>query len=550
MKPDIVRNLGISRVHNSSTTLLENGEIVYHLENERLSNRKYDAFPFQCLNDLDTSNLDNICIAGVGKLTPVDCFVSDDAYSLYVKTKENKYDTTVHDLSLSHHELHAAHAFYNSGFDEAICIVKDGMGSDVPLNGDMFQSGTYGRELSTTFTASYPANFDVVDKHVAVPFKANHRFGDVLISNNLGEGMAFQKTSIAFGFHELDAGKVMGMASYGEELPISIYKDGLIDNHLFYIGNDLHDTGLTPVYRDVYIFKDFDTKVNFAYTLQKQTQEHVGQYILDMIEKTGCKNVCLSGGFFLNCVANYYYLSILPKDVKLYIEPVSSDAGTSIGAAKYMWHKKTGDTVKRPLTSLYLGPHQSVTPIKYFGKTTGEYTTLDKVADLLANGKSIAVYQGKSEAGPRALGNRSILFDPRDAQAKDKINKIKKREKFRPFAGVVMAEHADKYFDMRGLKESPFMMYAVDVLSDEIPGITHVDNTCRIQTVTREQNEKLYDLINCFYKKTGVPILFNTSFNLAGECIVETPEDAIRTLNNSDIDYVFFAEYLAIVGSE
>ena len=544
MKPDIVRNLGISRVHNSSTTLLENGQIVYHLENERLSNRKYDAFPFQCLTNLDTSNLDNICIAGVGRLTPVDRFVSDDAYSLYVKTKENEYDIAVHDLSLSHHELHAAHAFYNSGFDEAICIVKDGMGSDVALNGDMFQTGTYGRELSTTFSASYPANFDVIDKHVAVPFEANHRFGNVPISNNLGEGMAFQKTSMAFGFHELDAGKVMGLASYGEELPISIYQDSLIDNELFYIGDDLHDTGVN------YIFEDFDSKANFAYTLQKQTQEHVGQYILDMIEKTGCKNVCLSGGFFLNCVANYYYLSILPKDVNLYIEPVSSDAGTSIGAAKYMWHKKTGDTMKRPLTSLYLGPHRSVTPIKYFGKTTGEYTTLDKVADLLANGKSIAVYQGKSEAGPRALGNRSILFDPRDAQAKDKINKIKKREQFRPFAGVVMAEHADKYFDMRGLKESPFMMYAVDVLSDEIPGITHVDNTCRIQTVTREQNEKLYDLINCFYKKTGVPILFNTSFNLAGECIVETPEDAIRTLNSSDIDYIFFAEYLAIVGSE
>ena len=544
MKPDIVRNLGISRVHNSSTTLLENGEIVYHLENERLSNRKYDAFPFQCLTNLNTSNLDNICIAGVGRLTPVDRFVSDDAYSLYVKTKENEYDIAVHDLSLSHHELHAAHAFYNSGFDEAICIVKDGMGSDVALNGDMFQTGTYGRELSTTFSASYPANFDVIDKHVAVPFEANHRFGNVLISNNLGEGMAFQKTSMAFGFHELDAGKVMGLASYGEELPISIYQDSLIDNELFYIGDDLHDTGVN------YIFEDFDSKANFAYTLQKQTQEHVGQYILDMIEKTGCKNVCLSGGFFLNCVANYYYLSILPKDVNLYIEPVSSDAGTSIGAAKYMWHKKTGDTMKRPLTSLYLGPHRSVTPIKYFGKTTGEYTTLDKVADLLANGKSIAVYQGKSEAGPRALGNRSILFDPRDAQAKDKINKIKKREQFRPFAGVVMAEHADKYFDMRGLKESPFMMYAVDVLSDEIPGITHVDNTCRIQTVTREQYEKLYDLIDCFFKKTGVPILFNTSFNLAGECIVETPEDAIRTLNSSDIDYIFFAEYLAIVGSE
>lgn len=537
MRPDILRNLGISRVHNSSTTLLENGEIVYHLENERLSNRKYDAFPFQCLTSLDTSNLDNICIAGVGKLTLADCFVSDDAYSLYVKTKENKYDTDVYDLSLSHHKLHAAHAFYNSGFDEAICIVKDGMGSDVVMTGDMFQPGTYGREISTTFSASYPAKFDIIDRHVAVPFEANHRFGVTHISNNIGEGMAFQKTSIEFGFHELDAGKVMGLASYGHELPISIYRNQLIDNELFYVKHTLHDTGIN------YSFDSIETKANFAYTLQKQTQEHVGQYILNMIEKTGCKNVCLSGGFFLNCVANYYYLSILPKDVSLYIEPVSSDAGTSIGAAKYIWHKNTGDTMKRPLTSLYLGPKEHS-----YGRLRGKYTNLDEIADLLASGKSVALYQGRSEAGPRALGNRSILFDPRDPKAKEKINQIKKREHFRPFAGVVMAEHAEKYFDMRGLKESPFMMYAVNVLSDEVPGITHVDNTCRIQTVTRKQNEKLYDLIERFYKKTGVPILFNTSFNLAGECIVETPEDAIRTFENSEIDCLFFAEYLMALG--
>ncbi|AET72637.1 carbamoyltransferase [Synechococcus phage S-CAM8] len=532
-----MRNLGISRVHNSSTTLLENGEIVYHLENERLSSRKYDAFPFQCLTQLDTKNLDNICIAGVGKLTPADCFISDDAYSLYVKTKENKYDTTVHDLSLSHHGLHAAHAFYNSGFNEAICIVKDGMGSDVPLNGDMFQPGTFGRELTTTFTTSYPAKFDVIDKHVAVPFEASHRFGDVFISNNLGEGMAFQKTSMAFGFHELDAGKVMGVASYGEELPISIYQNGLIDNELFYIGNDLHGTGVN------YIFEDFQTKADFAFTLQKQTQEYVGQYILDMIEKTGCKNVCLSGGFFLNCVANYYYLSILPKDVNLYIEPVSSDAGTSIGAAKYVWHKQTNDTTKRPLQSLYLGPERTMCP-------QGKYVTDDDVADLLIDGKVVAIYQGRSEAGPRALGNRSILFDPRNPAAKDIINRIKKREEFRPFAGTVMAEYADEYFDMRGLKESPFMMYAVNVLSDKIPGITHVDNTCRIQTVTKEQNTHYYNLIKCFHKKTGVPILFNTSFNLAGECIVETPEDAIRVVNNSDIDYVYFAEFKVLYNGQ
>lgn len=529
--------LGISRVHNSSTTLIENGEIVYHLENERLSGRKYDSFPFQCLTDLDTKNIDAISISGVGKLTPVDCFVSDDAYSLYVKTKENKYDISVYDLSLSHHKLHAAHAFYNSGFDEAICIVKDGMGSDVPLTGDLFQSGTYGRELSTTFIASYPAKFDIVDRHVAVPFQANHRFGVTHISNNLGEGMAFQKTSMAFGFHELDAGKVMGLASYGKELPISIYQNGLINNKLFYIGKNLHDTGIN------YNLNDFNTKTNFAYTLQKQTQEHVGQYIIDMIEKTGCKNVCLSGGFFLNCVANYYYLSVLPNDVKLYIEPVSSDAGTSIGAAKYIWHKQTGDTTKRTLKSLYLGPERDFIP-------TGNHTTVDEVADLLVAGKVVAIYQGRSEAGPRALGNRSILYDPRDPNAKDKINKIKKREEFRPFAGTVLAEYADRYFDMRGLKESPFMMYAVNVLSDDLPGITHVDKTCRIQTVTKEQNKYYYNLINAFHKKTGVPILFNTSFNLAGECIAETPEDAIRTLKNSDIDYLYFPEYGVMVSSE
>ncbi|WLW37190.1 carbamoyltransferase [Synechococcus phage S-MS29] len=532
-----LKHLGISRVHNASVTLLQDGEIVYHLENERLSGRKYDAFPFQCLTELDTSDLNGIAIAGVGKLTPADCFIRDDAYSLYVKTKENNYDTKVYDLWAMHHHLHAAHAFYNSGFDEAVCIVKDGMGSSINLSGPDFEEGSYGREITTTYKASYPANFAVVDKHIAVPFKGMKRIGNTTVSDNIGEGLAFQKLSQQFGFHELDAGKVMGMASYGNEMNFNLYKDGYIDNHIFTVtNNDLREV------KCMFKPKDFQSKCDLAATIQKHTQEHVGQYILDMIEKTGCKNVCLSGGFFLNCVANYYYLSILPEDVNLYIEPVSSDAGTSIGAAKYIWHKQTNDTTKRPLQNLYLGPERNEF-IHPSDTKTGKYVTDDDVADLLIDGKVVAIYQGRSEAGPRALGNRSILFDPRNPAAKDIINRIKKREEFRPFAGTVLAEYADEYFDMRGLKESPFMMYAVDVLSDKIPGITHVDNTCRIQTVTKEQNPHYYGLINSFHKKTGVPILFNTSFNLAGECIVETPEDAIRVLNNSDIDYVYFAEF-------
>jgi len=167
------------------------------------------------------------------------------------------------------------------------------------------------------------------------------------------------------------------------------------------------------------------------------------------------------------------------------------------------------------------------------------------VANKLAEGNIVAIYQGRSESGPRALGNRSILFDPRVQEGKDIVNRVKGREWFRPFAGSVLLEHVHDWFDLRGLKESPFMMYAVNVLKDKkdlIPSIVHVDGTCRIQTVTREQNQHYYDLINEFYKLTGVPILFNTSFNLAGDCIVETLDDAISTMQESDIDFLYLPE--------
>jgi carbamoyltransferase len=164
----------------------------------------------------------------------------------------------------------------------------------------------------------------------------------------------------------------------------------------------------------------------------------------------------------------------------------------------------------------------------------------------LSEEKIVAIYQGSSEAGPRALGNRSILFDPRVIDGKDKVNVVKNREWFRPFAGSVLVEKAKEWFDMRGLEESPFMMYAVNVLEDKklfIPAITHVDGTCRVQTVSKEQNKNFYKLIEEFYKITNVPIIFNTSFNLAGDCIVETIEDAISTLNSSKIDYLYLPEF-------
>jgi len=168
---------------------------------------------------------------------------------------------------------------------------------------------------------------------------------------------------------------------------------------------------------------------------------------------------------------------------------------------------------------------------------------LDTVVDLLIDrAQIVAIFQGESEWGPRALGNRSILFDPRNPMAKIIVNSVKMREDYRPFAGSVMLEHANDYFDMKQLKESPWMSFAIQAKEKaykDIPSLVHADGTCRIQTVTREQNKNYYDLIEAFYNITGVPMIFNTSFNLGGEALVETIEDAIATCQKSQINYLY-----------
>ena len=176
--------------------------------------------------------------------------------------------------------------------------------------------------------------------------------------------------------------------------------------------------------------------------------------------------------------------------------------------------------------------------------------THDEIVGLLQSKNIVSMFQGRSENGPRALGNRSILFDPTFEDGKDFVNKVKRREYFRPFAGTILAEHVHEWFDLRGMDDSPFMMYAVNCqpgIEEKIPSIIHVDGTCRIQTVTPEQNQHYYDLIKAFHAKSGVPILFNTSFNLGGEPLVETLEDALWTLQQSEIEYLYLPEYGKLV---
>tara|TARA_B100000945_G_scaffold161439_1_gene129613 strand:- start:962 stop:1558 length:597 start_codon:yes stop_codon:yes gene_type:complete len=194
--------------------------------------------------------------------------------------------------------------------------------------------------------------------------------------------------------------------------------------------------------------------------------------------------------------------------------------------------------------SLYLGLEYDLSKIQ------GRDTNYNEIAHYLVARKTVAIFQGRSEAGPRALGNRSILYDPRDPNGKDIVNKIKKRESFRPFAASVLLAAASSWFDMAGMYESPHMMYAVDSLPevrDLIPAVLHVDHTCRIQTVTSKQNLHYFNLITAFNNITEVPMLFNTSFNLAGDPLVETPRDAIDTFMKCELDYLYFPEVQKVI---
>jgi len=244
----------------------------------------------------------------------------------------------------------------------------------------------------------------------------------------------------------------------------------------------------------------------FKYT--KSIQEESRDFVLYRLKKLKNNNICLSGGFFQNCQINNDVLKI-HKNV--FVDPLAHDGGTSLGLALLVAFK---NNIKvKPYKNLYLGKK----PI--YPKNIKKNTSVEEIAKLLKENNIVGIFQGKQEAGPRALGNRSILFNPINIHAKEIINTLKNREWYRPFAGTVLHEHADDWFDLNGKEEIPYMSYAVKV-KKYLPGITHVDNTCRIQTLKKEQNKHFYDLIYNFYKLSGVPVLLNTSLNISGKPLI------------------------------
>ena len=552
--------LGVSRgIHDASVTLLIDGEVVYHLEAERLSNIRHDRYAFQAIGKIKeyVDHIDYLVLSGIRKnpkYTAGEQPEGVDPYSGFVlglgKSFYQKGFIEI-DFSDIHHEIHAATAFYNSGFKEALCIVKDGAGSDVLLPEPQFLKDSYAAESSSVFIKKYPNETELIDKHLHVRWTIPKRkylvHKNFYVTNSLTEASVFEEVSKIVGFTEFDAGKVMGLSAYGQkdELLPDVYKDNLIDEKVF--GTIDKENKMKNNFSNI---KTFQQQANLAYKIQTEIQEKIAEEIVHYVKQTNQKNVCLSGGFFFNCVSNYNLLKHLPKDINLYVEPLCGDAGNSLGAAKYLYHSLTKSNEIKKQNNVYYGPIYNYTLDDLKNEKFQTNVTKKDVATLIANKNIVAIYQGRSESGHRALGNRSILYDPRDINGKDHVNVVKKREFFRPFAGTVLEEESINWFDMKQLKDSKFMMYAVDVLQDKqslIPAITHVDGTCRVQTLAKEDNPNFYELINEFYKITGVPILFNTSFNLAGNAIVETLEDALWTIHNSEINYLYLPELEVLV---
>ena len=582
---------GIARGHNAGVCLLKDGEVVFSIEEERLSRQKYDGGPFASMVKIleYTNKLDYLVVAHTQPLAEtagrVD-YSGDDVYTGLARklglidAKANAYTMEhpqVIDLAFMHHKLHSACAFYRSGFDSAVSVIVDGAGTFVPLGINNEQIMSW--ETESIIDCEYPSNFTTLHKVYGCrepvqggivemdskQFGENGKTHTAIVSDRAGIVKAYEAATMYCGWSSIEAGKTMGLFPYGtpnDKFP-KLFEEGadypLTNRNLVvpnYPNGAFINAGLYKELNEVPKPNEdvtlLQSRRDIAYAVQTETQEKVLELILKAVEMTGKNKVVLSGGYGLNCVANYYYLETLrEKGIELYVEPVSNDAGTAMGAAMMFWYGLEDEMEKRQTQTLYLGPKYLYTDQQLYDLTNEDgiemkNATHEDVVDLLTEKNIVTIFQGQSENGPRALGNRSVLFDPSFEDGKDYVNQVKRREYFRPFAGSILEEDVHEWFDLRGMKDSPHMMYAVnckDGIAEKIPSIIHIDGTCRIQTVTREQNTHYYDLISKFKEKTGLPIIFNTSFNLGGEPLVEKLEDAIWTLKNSEIEYLYLPEY-------
>lgn len=513
--------------------------------------RDYSAVDFGKLEKFNLL-LNYLLDAGGITFDAVDCVAYSYRHNASARKFFKERNPNIEFVVPEHHYSHACQAFLPSPFEEAAIMVVDGQG--VPL------ARTGGDQLSGCLAYGKGNSIDVLR--------------DLPVKNSLG-GMyaAFTKK---IGFETNEEGKTMGLAPYGgPDYYDMLRKELKFDTKEFNVRNlhKLIKRGFRPeeVLYELPAYAAFlrkfkrrakreeitDEHKNLAFAVQKVTED-VMIYLADWLhEKTGSKNLCVAGGVGLNCVANYQVLH-KSKFTNIFIHPSSGDNGLAVGQALHVYNQLWGNPRTYIATTDSLGKSYSEEHIRLAvkahqddeGISTREFSNLHELYNVMAAaieaGWITSWYQGRSEFGPRALGNRSIIADPRRHDMKDILNsRVKFRESFRPFTPSVLAERANEFFEMD--VESPFMLLAAFVKpgkAELIPAVTHVDNTARVQTVTRNINERYYDLIDAFDRRTGIPMVLETSFNVAGEPIVETPEDAIKCFLSTDIDVLCIDRFL------
>ena len=422
-------------------------------------------------------------------------------------------------IFVNHHRAHAASAFFASSFSEANILSLDGSGGS--------ESGLLAVGRGT--------DVEVLKT----------------VSNRGSWGLMYEAITEKLGFRRHSGeGKVMGLAAYGTPDP----------KGLPFVNWDGDIPTIDPVKRKTFVdslrarHKDdpiTDEHKNLAATLQ-DTLERAGRRMTEwMYEQTGLRRLCLAGGTALNCSMNGK-LAILPWVDEIFVQPAAHDAGTALGAALQVYVDKTGRRPDWQMDHAYWGPEFTNEQIEeaLLAFQDLEYRRSDDIfsetAEMLAQGKIVGWFQGRSEVGPRALGNRSILADPSRPEMKDRVNhQVKHREPWRPFAPSILEEAVGLYVDK--LMPSPYMILAFDTKTErqkEIISAIHVDGTCRPQTVSRATNPRYWQLIKCFEEKAGIPVVLNTSFNVDSQPIVNTPQEAIDTFLNCGIDVLAIGDFL------
>ena len=580
--------MGISAFyHDSAACILKDGKIIAAAQEERFTRKKHDpSYPKNAIEfvlshaDLQLSKVDKIVFfekpflkferlletyvafapKGFNSFTKaMPLWIREKLFQknfLFNKLKEHdeNYKSDENIFFSDHHLSHAASAFFPSPFEEAIVLTADGVG-----------------EWATTTVAIGKGNNLEIKKEIHFPHSL---------------GLLYSAFTYFTGF-KVNSGeyKLMGLAPYGKPIYedkvkklIDIKDDGSFRLDQKYFN---YATGLTMTnkkFDDLFGHKPRNPqkeKINqfhmdIAASIQKVTEDIMIKLARSIREEFKISNLCLAGGVALNCVANGKILQEKIFD-KIWIQPASGDAGGSLGAALALWYLEDGNkrlvNLDDEMQGSYLGKEFSQKEIKEELASLGanfeilNYDNLiDKTADLISNGKALGWFQGRMEFGPRALGSRSIIGDPRSDSMQKNLNlKVKYRESFRPFAPSILKEDLSEWFDLK--VDSPYMLlvaninknkkiemtneqqklFGIDKLNvkrSEIPAVTHVDYSARIQTVSEKTNKCFYDLISKFKEKTGCPILINTSFNVRGEPIVNTPTDAFNCFMGTELDYL------------